>query len=123
MSQFSLRGRLESFGFALRGVAFVLRSQQNAWIHLGASVAVIGTALYLDLSRADWSWLVLAITGVWCAEIFNTAVEQLADAVDTEPNPSIGRAKDAAAGAVLVAAVGAVVIGLMILGPPLWKLF
>jgi diacylglycerol kinase (ATP) len=123
LSQFSLRGRLESFGFALRGVAFVLRSQQNAWIHLSASVAVIGTALYLDLSRADWSWLVLAITGVWCAEIFNTAVEQLADAVDSKPNPSIGRAKDAAAGAVLIAAMGAVAIGLMVLGPPLWKLF
>ncbi len=123
MSQFSLRSRLESFGFALRGVAFVLRSQQNAWIHLGATVAVIGTALYLDLSRADWSWLVLAITGVWCAEIFNTAVEQLADAVDAKPNPSIGRAKDAAAGAVLIAAMGAVAIGLMVLGPPLWKLF
>ena len=123
MSQFSLRGRLESFGFALRGVAFVLRSQQNAWIHLGATVAVIGTALYLDLSRADWSWLVLAITGVWCAEILNTAMEQLADAVDSKPNPSIGRAKDAAAGAVLIAAMGAVAIGLMVLGPPLWKLF
>lgn len=123
MSPFSLRGRLESFGFALRGVAFVLRSQHNAWIHLGASVAVIGTALYLDLSRADWSWLILAITGVWCAEIFNTAVEQVANAVDSKPNPSIGRAKDAAAGAVLIAAMGAAAIGLMVLGPPLWKLF
>ena len=123
MSPFSLRGRLESFGFALRGVAFVLRSQHNAWIHLGASVAVIGAALYLDLSRADWSWLILAITGVWCAEIFNTAVEQVANAVDSKPNPSIGRAKDAAAGAVLIAAMGAAAIGLMVLGPPLWKLF
>ena len=123
MSQFSLRSRLESFGFALRGVAFVLRSQHNAWIHLGATVAVIGTALYLDLPRADWFWLILAITGVWCAEIFNTAVEQLADAVDSEPNPSIGRAKDAAAGAVLIAAMGAAAIGFIVLGPPLWKLF
>jgi len=123
LSQFSLRSRLESFGFALRGVAFVLRSQHNAWIHLGATVAVIGTALYLDLPRADWFWLILAITGVWCAEIFNTAVEQLADAVDSEPNPSIGRAKDAAAGAVLIAAMGAAAIGFIVLGPPLWKLF
>ena len=123
MSRFSLRDRLQSFGFALRGVAFVLRSQHNAWIHLGASVAVVATALYLGLSLPDWCWLILAITGVWCAETFNTAVEQLADAVDSKPNPSVGRAKDAAAGAVLIAAMGAVAIGLMVLGPPLWKLF
>ena len=122
MSRFSLTDRLRSFGFAFKGLGYVLRTQHNAWIHLVASGVVVGIALFLDLSRTDWCWLVLAMGAVWCAESFNTALEELANAVDSEPNPMIGRAKDAAAAAVLIAALAAAIIGVIILGPPLWSL-
>ena len=122
MSRFSLTDRLRSFGFAFKGLGYVLRTQHNAWIHLVASLVVVGIALFLDVSRMDWCWLVLAMGAVWCAEAFNTALEELANAVDSEPNPMIGRAKDAAAAAVLIAALAAAIIGIIILGPPLWRL-
>ena len=122
MSRFSLTDRLRSFGFAFKGLGYVLRTQHNAWIHLVASGVVVGIALFLDLSRTDWCWLILAMGAVWCAEAFNTALEELANAVDSEPNPMIGRAKDAAAAAVLIAALAAATIGVIILGPPLWSL-
>ena len=122
MSRFSLTDRLRSFGFAFKGLGYVLRTQHNAWIHLVASGVVVGIALFLDLSRTDWCWLILAMGAVWCAEAFNTALEELANAVDSEPNPMIGRAKDAAAAAVLIAALAAAIIGVIILGPPLWSL-
>lgn len=122
MSRFSLSDRLRSFVFAFRGLGFVLRSQHNAWIHLAASAAVLAAAFFLEVSRMEWCFLILAIGAVWCAEAFNTALEELADAVDSEPNPLIGRAKDSAAGAVLVAAMAAAIVGIIILGPPLWSL-
>ena len=75
--------------------------------------------LLLGLSRADWCWLVLAIALVWVAECMNTALESLADATSPDPHPRVGRAKDAAAGAVLCAAIGAALIGLLVLGRPL----
>ncbi|MEE3326030.1 MAG: diacylglycerol kinase family protein [Myxococcota bacterium] len=122
MSRFSPSDRLRSFGHAFRGLGFVLRTQHNAWIHVAATLAVVVVGIVLDVSRMDWCWLILAIGAVGCAEAFNTALEELADAVDSEPNPLIGRAKDAAAGAVLIAALAAAAIGVMILGPPLWEI-
>lgn len=121
ISGFSLRDRIRSFGFALSGLGHVLRSQHNAWIHLVATIGVVALGAALEVSRYDWCWLIAAIAGVWCAEAFNTAIERLADSVTTDPNPLIGQAKDAAAGGVLVVAMGAAVIGLLILGPPLWS--
>lgn len=120
-SSFSWTARIRSFGFALRGLFTVLRTQHNAWIHLAASVLVVLLAWLLGVSRWDWCWLTVAITGVWGAEAFNSAIERLADAAVPEPDPLIAQAKDAAAGGVLVVAVGAAVIGLLVLGPPLWS--
>lgn len=116
---FSVTARLRSFRYAFRGIAVTLRSQHNAWIHAAASVAVVGMGLWLDVGAADWCWLVLAMMAVWAGEAGNTAVERLADASVPEPHPLVRDAKDAAAGAVLIAALGAVVIGLLVLGPPL----
>ena len=81
---------------------------------------VIALGWFLRVGRSDWCWLVVAISMVWCAEAFNTAVERLADRVTMERDPLIKQAKDLAAGAVLCAALGAAVIGLLVLGPPLW---
>lgn len=121
--RFSVTRRVESFGFAIRGIALVLRTQHNAWIHAVATVAVIALSLWLELPARDWLWIVAAIVAVWAAEAFNTAIERLSDAVTTESNPLIGQAKDAAAGAVLIAAVGAAMIGVLVIGPRLLAKF
>jgi diacylglycerol kinase len=119
---FSLSERLRSFGHAFRGIGLVFRSQHNAWVHAAASVAVVVLGIVLDLPASSWCWLVLAMGAVWTSEAINTAIERLADAAVPDVHPLIRDAKDAAAGAVLVAAMAAVVIGLLILGPPLWSL-
>jgi diacylglycerol kinase (ATP) len=111
--------RARSFGFALRGIVTLIRREPNARLHAAATIAVIALGATLDLSAADWRWLVVAIASVWCAEALNTAVERLADATAPEPSPLVEQAKDVAAGGVLVAAIGAAVIGLLVLGPPL----
>lgn len=115
----ALRARLESFRHAGVGIAAVLAGEPNAKIHALATLVVVGLGLLLDVSRSEWCWLVLAIALVWAAECLNTAIESLADATAPERHPLVGRAKDAAAGGVLCAAIGAAVIGLLVLGRPL----
>ena len=114
---FRLSARLRSFRYAAAGLGTLLRTQHNAWIHAAATLLVIGAALYFGLNAYEWLWLVLALALVWTAEAFNTAIELLADAVTREPHPLIGQAKDVAAGAVLIAALAALVIGVLVLGP------
>lgn len=111
--------RLRSFAYAWSGLGVLLRTQHNAWIHAVATVLVIGVALYVGVNAYEWLWLVLAMALVWMAEAFNTALELLADAITREQHPLIGRAKDVAAGAVLIAALGALIIGALVLGPHL----
>ncbi len=119
---FSVRKRGRSFQFAFRGVAGVLRTQHNAWIHAAATVAVVVAGLLFGVSLLEWGMLVLAIAAVWSAEAFNTAVETLGDAVSADQHPMVGRAKDAAAGAVLIAALGAAIIGLLVFVPRLLRM-
>ncbi len=115
-----LSGRIRSFGYAFEGWGYLLRTQQNAWIHAGISMLVVATALYLKLDRRDWAVLILTIMAVWMAEFVNTAIEAVVDMVSPEFHPLAKAAKDVAAAAVLVGAVGSVLIGLLILGPPLY---
>ncbi len=114
-----LRARLRSFRYAGAGIAATFVHEPNAKIHAAATLAVIGLGLFLDVSRGDWCWLIVAIALVWAAECMNTAVESLADATAPDHHPLVGRAKDAAAGAVLCTALGAAAIGLLVLGRPL----
>lgn len=116
-SSFSLKGRLRSFACAIRGLRFLVASQKNALIHAVATAAVCILGLFLGLTATQWALIVVAIVAVWVAEALNTSLELLADAVAPEFSPLVGRAKDVAAGGVLVAAVGAVVIGILVLGP------
>jgi diacylglycerol kinase (ATP) len=116
---FAFTGRIRSFAYALAGIWTMLRSQQNAWIHLAATIAVCGLGLLLGLSTADWCWIVLAIMSVWTAEALNTAFEFLADVASPEFHPLVKHAKDVAAGAVLIAAFGALVIAVLVIGPHL----
>ncbi|OFZ71173.1 MAG: diacylglycerol kinase [Betaproteobacteria bacterium RBG_16_58_11] len=109
--------RLKSFAYALQGMAFLVRTEPNARVHLLVTILVCAAGVYFRLSRAEWLWIVVAIVLVWSAEAFNTALEQLADALHPERHPGIGRAKDAAAAAVLIAALGAAVIGILVFFP------
>ena len=116
--------RLNSFSHALRGMAHLVRTQPNARIHLLATLLVCAAGGYFSLGRREWPWLIVAMVLVWSAEAFNTALEQLADAVHPERHPGIGQAKDAAAAAVLFAALGAAIIGVLVFAPhfaALWR--
>jgi diacylglycerol kinase len=108
--------RAKSFKFAFQGLFLLLRTQPNAWLHAMASVIVIFLGIYYKISRAEWCWLILTLIFVWMAEAFNSALEFLGDAVTTENHPLIGKAKDLAAGAVLITAIGAVIMGILIFG-------
>jgi diacylglycerol kinase (ATP) len=114
---FSLDRRAQSFRFAWRGILAVARSQHNAWIHGAATVLVLAAGVTLRLSAGEWAMMVIAMVAVWAAEAFNTAIEVLGDAVASDDHPLVGRAKDVAAGGVLVTAVGAVAVGLLVLVP------
>ncbi len=114
---FTWRSRIRSFGYAFEGIAVMLQTQHNAWLHLLASALVCVAAATLGVSAADWRWLVVAITLVWAAEALNTAVEFLCDVVSPEYAPAVKGAKDIAAGGVLITAVGAAGIGVLTLWP------
>lgn len=111
--------RLESFSHALSGVWFLLKTEPNARIHAVATVIAIAMGVLLRVTWLEWVAVILVIVAVWTAEAMNTALELLADVVSPEIHPLIGRAKDVAAGAVLVSALGAAVVGLLIFGPRL----
>lgn len=111
--------RMKSFVHALRGMGHLVRTQPNARMHLLATAAVCTVGGYVGLSRDEWLWVSVAIVLVWSAEAFNTALEDLADTVHPERHPGIGRAKDVAAGAVLIAALGAAIIGVLVFAPHL----
>ncbi|SDL95718.1 undecaprenol kinase/diacylglycerol kinase (ATP) [Catalinimonas alkaloidigena] len=108
---------LRSFRFAAGGIHWLFRYENNARVHLLAALVVIGVGFWLRISRTDWLWLLLAIALVWTAEMFNTALEKVVDLVSPEYHPLAGQAKDLAAGAVLLTALFAVVVGVLVLGP------
>jgi diacylglycerol kinase (ATP) len=112
-------GRLRSVRHAVRGIGLMLRTQHNAWLHAVATVAVLIAGLVLGVSAADWCWLVLAIMAVWTAEAMNTALEFLVDLASPTFHPLAGKAKDVAAGSVLISAIGSVAIGVLVFGPHL----
>jgi diacylglycerol kinase (ATP) len=114
---FTFTGRLRSVRFAIRGVRLMLASQHNAWVHVAATIIVIVAGLIFQLMRTDWCWIVVAIMAVWTAEALNTAFEFLCDVASPDFHPLVEKAKDVAAGAVLLSAIGSVIIGLLIFGP------
>lgn len=114
-----LRARAASFGYALRGVAAFAR-EPNARIHFAAALAVAALAAWLRVPRAEAALLALAIGLVLASEALNSALEALADRVAPDHHPLVGKAKDVAAGGVLLAALAAALAGLLVLGPPLW---
>lgn len=118
-----LTQRIRSFRFALRGIAMMLATETNALIHALATLVVVAAGWAFNLDRAEWFALILAITIVWVAEAINTAIEAVCDAVSLEENAKIGRAKDLAAGAVLLSTMGATAIAIVVFGRRLVELF
>jgi len=117
---FRSTSRLQSIRFALRGIRLMLRSQPNARLHAAATILTVTLGLLLQITRSDWCWIVLAVVAVWTAEALNTALEFLCDVASPEFHPLIEKAKDVAAGGVLISALGAATIGTLVLGPPLF---
>ena len=116
-----LHSRALSFRYAFSGWWFVIRTQRNAWIHTLVSIAVVIISFWLKLSAQDWAVIVVAIAMVWTAEFINTALEAVVDLASPQQHYLARVGKDVGAAAVLIAAASAALIGLLILGPPLWQ--
>lgn len=115
-----LYSRARSFHYALDGWWYVIRTQHNAWIHAIVSLVIFGLSFWLQIDRHEWAIILLTMMAVWMGEFMNTAIEAVVDMIMPNPHPLAKIAKDVAAAAVLVGALGAVLIGLLILGPPLY---
>jgi diacylglycerol kinase len=119
---FSWRDRRKSFVYAFRGIKYVLRTQHNAWLHALATIVVLLMGFAFRITITEWCCLIICLTVVWTAEALNTALELLTDLVSPEYHPLAGQCKDVAAAAVLIAAVGAGLVGAMVFSPYLVKL-
>jgi diacylglycerol kinase len=106
-----------AFRCAFVGLADLLKSQPHARWHLLATVGVVGLGVGLRVGRGEWLALILAMALVWVAEALNTAIELACDAISLERHPLIGRSKDMAAAAVLLAAGFAMVVGAVVFLP------
>ena len=106
-----------SFGYALRGIMTVFKEEFNARVHFLAAIVAIVLGVVLKVAWFEWVILTLVIGGVFAMELINTSIEGLADLYSRELNPKIKKIKDLAAGAVLVAAITALIIGLIIFLP------
>jgi len=115
-----LVSRWHSFGHAFHGWSYVLRTQQNAWIHAVVATLVFLVALWLGVPPRDWAVLILTIAMVFTAEFINTSIEAVVDLASPLHHPLAKVGKDVRAAAVLIAALAAALVGLLILGPPLW---
>ena len=115
-----IQARIRSFGYAFHGWGHVMKTQQNTWIHAIVTVAIFILAFWLNISTQDWAILIIRVAIVFTAEFINTAIEAVVDLVSPDPHHLAKVSKDVGAAAVLVAALAAVLIGLLILGPPLW---
>lgn len=115
--KFSIRSRIKSFGYAIAGIGAFIQREHNARIHLVATIVVIAAAYILHVSSMEAIALTLVTGLVWITEALNTCIERMADMITREKHPQIKYIKDLAAGAVLVAALVAVVVGLFIFIP------
>ncbi len=115
-----LKKRLNSFRYAWAGIVTLFRTQPNARIHLLFTMGVVAAGVFFGLSQMEWCLVSLAIAMVLAAEAFNTALEFLTDLVSPGLHPLAGKAKDVAAAAVLLTAIGAAVVGCLIFFPKVY---
>ncbi len=118
-----LRQRIKSFGFAFRGIFDLFRTETNARIHAAAAAVTTAAGFYFSISVTEWCLCVFAISSVLAAEAMNTGLEHLTDLVSPEYHVLAGKAKDAAAAAVLLTAAGAAIVGVLIFLPKILLIF
>ncbi|MCK4741103.1 MAG: diacylglycerol kinase family protein [Anaerolineales bacterium] len=113
------QSRLASFRHAFAGWLHVLRTQRNAWIHTIATIIVFAIAIWVGIDRLSGAILLITIGLVWVSEFLNTALEAIVDLASPEVHPLARVGKDVGAAAVLISTLVAILVGLLILGPPL----
>ena len=116
-----LEKRIKSFGYAFKGIASLIKKEHNAWIHCTAIVLVTVCGFYFGITPTEWCIVVICFGVVLAAEGFNTAIERLVDLVSPGFHPIAGDVKDVAAGAVLICAIAAAIVGGITLFPYLMK--
>lgn len=114
---------IAGFGYAFNGLWYVLRTQRNMRVHVTLAILATLMGILLHISALGFALLYVAITGVFITEMINTVIETCIDLVTPDYHPLAKIAKDVSAGAVLLNAILAIVIGLFVLGPPLWQFF
>ncbi|MEI7675505.1 MAG: diacylglycerol kinase family protein [Bacteroidales bacterium] len=115
--KFSWNKRAKSFSYAGRGIALLIRNEHNAWIHLSVFALVILVGLFFQITSTEWIYITIVAAMVLLSEAFNTAIEYLCNHVSPNQNETIGKVKDIAAGAVLIAAIAAAIVGSLIFVP------
>ena len=118
--KFSVLNRIRSVKCAGHGITTMMKYEHNAWVHALATFIACGAGFYFGFTKSEWCLIVLAIIAVWTAEALNTALELLADVASPGFHPEVKKAKDVAAGAVLITCIGSVIIGALILCPYLF---
>ncbi|RLD43421.1 MAG: diacylglycerol kinase family protein [Bacteroidetes bacterium] len=119
---FRLKDRIKSFGYAFKGIVHALQNEHNLMIHFTLAIAAIAFGFWLNINQTEWLFVIVAIGFVLVSELFNSAIEVLVDLVSPERNPKAGLIKDIAAGAVLISAITAAIIGLFIFIPKIINL-
>jgi len=114
---FSIKKRIKSFDYAIKGIKVLITTQHNAWIHLLATLIVIIAGIILKIPKGDWFMLTVAISLVWITEALNTAIEFMIDMVQPGHHHLAEKAKDVAAAAVLISAIAAIIIGIIVFLP------
>ena len=112
-----LKNRIKSFGYAYQGLATLFKTQIHARIHLTALIIVVVAGFYFKISTTEWCFVALTSAIVLAAEAMNTAIEFIVDLVSPQYHDLAGKAKDVAAASVLLAAIGAIVVGFLIFLP------
>ncbi|MCF0255229.1 diacylglycerol kinase family protein [Bacteroides heparinolyticus] len=121
--KYDIKKQLYGFGYAWKGIRCCIGKEQNLSFHLIAAIIVVIAGFILSITKIEWTIVILCIGVVIAAELFNTAIERLVDLVSPQQHPIAGKVKDIAAGAVLVCAVTAAIIGLIIFVPYLTRFF
>ena len=120
---YSFKKQLKSFTFAWKGILTCAGHEQNITFHLIAAIAVVAAGFFFNITHTEWMVVMLCIGTVISAELFNSAIERLVDLVSPEWQKIAGEVKDIAAGAVLVTAIAAAIVGLIVFLPYVIALF
>lgn len=118
-ARFNIGKRIRSFRFAFNGILILIRKEHNSRIHIFFAALAIFLGFVLKISSLEWCVIAFAIVSVFGAELFNSSIERSVDLITETKNNKAGEAKDMAAAAVLLTAIGAFVCGIIIFGPKL----